>query len=215
MPLIYRINPQQHWSQLQLPILSLTQETLLAFVCFLAIFSVYKKCFWFTLTGKSSAGKVLHISSINNVFYYPTASLHGKGNHCLAPLLIYCTTRLILPIHYQSFKSPLAAALLHFQGGNRFSSDFRGTTALKGSEHIWESFPHFILFLTSLKLPLDHTLPRPEGLSWPEARSISVASSGLAPAAPRPWAQGQSLWLVHKLAVLPQILILWKHWFTK
>lgn len=125
MPLISRISPQQYWSQLQLPILSLTQKTLHVFVFWL-FFSVYKKHFWFTLTGKSSAWKVLHISSINNVFYYPTASLHCKGNHYLAPLLIYYTTRFILPIHYQSFKSSLAAALLHFQGGNRFSSEFRG-----------------------------------------------------------------------------------------
>lgn len=127
LSLIPRICPQQHRSQLQLLILSLTQKILHIFCLFFVVFfSVYKKCFWFTLTDKFSARKVLHISSINNVFYYPTASLHGKGNHCLAPLLIYCTTRFILPIYYQSFKSSLAAALLHSYRDNRFSGDFTG-----------------------------------------------------------------------------------------
>lgn len=49
---------------------------------YLWVFFVYKTSFWFTLIGKSSARKGLrNISSINNLFDYPTTTMHSKGNY--------------------------------------------------------------------------------------------------------------------------------------
>lgn len=83
----------------------------------------------------------------------------------LQDLFFPFTTRVSSPpwlLHYFIFREP--AGFLVTLGEK------------KGTEHFWESFPHFIL---SLKLPLAHmdqALPRPEGLPRPKAKLVSPSN---------------------------------------